>query len=97
MRYLNEKRSKFYHLNHYTIHQITYLCKNLAKTNENGEFPDQVHCLLSSVLKGVSHENIVENLDEATRITDNDDSVTVEENKRKTLISVLSRIIVIKL
>ena len=73
---MNEKRVEYYHLNHYNINQITYLCKTLASCKD-GDFPDQVYVLLESVncnMSSSQNEVILEALDSVTKISDDSDS-----------------------
>ena len=65
---------EFYHLNHFNINQITYLCKQLASCTD-GDFPDQVYVLLESVNKNISPSSsdyILEAIDNVTKIDDDD-------------------------
>ena len=77
--YLNDKRTQHYHLNHFSIHQLTYLCKSLAKTEDVEGFPDQVYCLLKFLVDDPSFENVADALDMATRITDADEPEEMEQ------------------
>ena len=74
MAYLCEKRNEHYHLNHFNIHQLTYLCQ-MVSSSEFTDFPDQVYQLLSNVAPNVSAADITSCLEEVTRIDDqaNDD------------------------
>ena len=76
--YLNDKRAKHYHLNHFSIHQLIYLCKNLAKTEYVDDFPDQVYCLLKFLVDDPSYENVADALDMATRIADTEEQEEIE-------------------
>ncbi|XP_076818180.1 E3 ubiquitin-protein ligase rnf213-alpha-like [Clavelina lepadiformis] len=69
LKYLADKRTEHYHINHYNIHQLTYLCKQLAKVDDN-DISDQIYTLLASVVEGVNYDQIMDCLDEATRIDD---------------------------
>ena len=69
MNYLFDKRNKHYHLNHYNIHQLTYLCKKLSRV-EGNDFPDQVYQLLAGIASNLNYGNITDCLEEVTKITD---------------------------
>nr|XP_039260123.1 E3 ubiquitin-protein ligase rnf213-alpha-like [Styela clava] len=68
--YLNKKRLEHYYLNEYNIQQITYLCKELAKTKNTASLPDQVLALLSmsSDSRKLFSSSIRSALEEATKI-----------------------------
>ena len=68
MNYLCEKRNRYYHLNHFNIHQLTYLCKKIS--SEAADFPHQVYQLLSVVDPNISAAEIVACLEEVTKIDD---------------------------
>ena len=65
MTYLLKNRDKHYHLNHFNIQQLTYLCKELARP---GAYEEQVHQLLAAVLPDADQDIIYECLEEATRV-----------------------------
>ena len=65
--YLCEKRNTYYHLNHFNIHQLTYLCK---KISSEADFPDQVYQLLSVVDPNISAAEIEKCLKNAIKIDD---------------------------
>ena len=67
MGYLFQKRNEHYHLNHYNIRQLIYLCKKLSCV-EGHDFPDQVYQLLNAVACNLSYTKIFECLDEVTKI-----------------------------
>ena len=69
MDYLFEKRNEHYHLNHYNIHQLTYLCKKLSCV-EGNDFPDQVYQLLAGVASNLNYADISDCLEDVTRIDD---------------------------
>jgi len=85
--YLNDKRTQHYHLNHFSIHQLTYLCKSLAKTEDVEDFPDQVYCLLKFLVDDPSFENVADALDMATRITDTDEPEEMEQGLKAAKVS----------
>ena len=69
MNYLFEKRNEHYHLNHFNIHQLTYLCKKLSRV-EGNDFPDQVYQLLAGIASNLNYGNITDCLEEVTKIND---------------------------
>ena len=69
MNHLCEKRNKYYHLNHFNIHQLTYLCKKIS-LSEAADFPDQVYQLLSVIAPNIAASDIVACLEEVTKIDD---------------------------
>ena len=69
MDYLFQKRNEHYHLNHYNIRQLTYLCKKLSCV-EGHDFPDQVYQLLAAVAHNLSYTKISECLEEVTKINE---------------------------
>jgi len=79
--HLSEKRSSFYHLNHFSIQQITYLCRELSRVTYNRRLPDQVYTLLSLIKPDISHDEIVRCLGEATEDEDKEDEAE-ETGKR---------------
>jgi len=80
MNYLSQNRNKHYHLNHFNIQQLTYLCKELASTTD---YKDQVYQLLASVLPEVDQDIILTSLKETFRVNDNEqEDETNEEGKR---------------
>ncbi|XP_076810012.1 E3 ubiquitin-protein ligase rnf213-alpha-like isoform X1 [Clavelina lepadiformis] len=76
---LNEIRKQFYHLNHFSIQQITYLCKELAGVDEFGVIPDQVFTLLACIKRDVSDKDIIQLLQEATNAKNEEDGVVDDE------------------
>ena len=78
---LSEKRCSFYHLNHFSIQQITYLCRELSRVTYNRRLPDQVYTLLSLIKPDISHDEIVRCLGEATEDEDKKDEAE-ETGKR---------------
>ncbi|XP_076810018.1 E3 ubiquitin-protein ligase rnf213-alpha-like isoform X2 [Clavelina lepadiformis] len=80
---LIKKRQQFYHLNHFSIQQITYLCKELAGVDEFGVIPDQVFTLLACIKQDVSDKDIIQLLQEATKAKNDEDCT--DENEVKTL------------
>ena len=72
MKYLCEKRNRYYHLNHFDIHQLTYLCKKISSL-QAADFPDQVYQLLSVVTPNISATEILAYLEKATKIDDTSD------------------------
>ena len=82
MTFLTQSRNKHYHLNHFTIQQLTYLCKELASTDD---YKDQVYQLLAFVLPAVDQDFILESLEEATRVDETErlESIVVAEGTKK--------------
>ena len=72
------KRNQFYHLNHFNMHQIMYLCQELAGITDGGHIPDQVFTLLELVKRGVEKKEIFMLLLEATK---HKEQVYDEENE----------------
>ena len=65
--YLGQKRSQFYHLNYFNIHQIIYLCHKLADINDDNDLPDQVFTLLKFVKDDVCKEELSTMLEKAIK------------------------------
>jgi len=84
---LTEKRSIFYHLNHFNIHQIIYLCRQLAGVTHKDELPDQVFTLLSLIKPNVSREEIIKCLGEATEQPKLDGNEEVAQNGELQILS----------
>ena len=81
MEYLVLNRNKYYHLNHFNIQQLTFLCKELA-CGSSANFKDQVYQLLASVLPQVDREAIIDCRYEAMEVDDGDEhleSISVAE------------------
>ena len=57
MEYLLKLRNKYYHLNYFTISQLTFLCEELARCKSQ-DFPDQVFQLLGNLTPDVSTDLI---------------------------------------
>jgi len=74
---LTEKRTQFYHVNHFNIQQIMCLCQELASAMETKRVPDQVCTLLEFVKPDVTGDEIIELLKEATKVKEEN----VEEPK----------------
>jgi len=77
---LDEKRTQFYHVNHFNIQQIVYLCQELASAMETKRVPDQVCTLLEFVKPDVTGDEIIELLKEATKVKEeNVEEIAPEE------------------
>ena len=85
MDYLCEKRDEHYHLNHFNIHQLTYLCKKLSCSDGN-DFPDQVYQFLSTVASKLSYSDIIDMLEDVTKINDDTELADVSILLRKSSI-----------
>ena len=80
MTFLTQSRNKHYHLNHFTIQQLTYLCKELASTDD---YKDQVYQLLASVLPDVSEDIIASCLEAAFQQDEDEEAEEIKEDERK--------------
>ena len=69
MTYLTENRNKHYHLNHFNIQQLTFLCKELACSSAG--YKNQVYQLLASVLPDVEKSTIIQCLEKAIQTEEN--------------------------
>ncbi|XP_078489225.1 E3 ubiquitin-protein ligase rnf213-alpha-like [Ciona intestinalis] len=78
--YLSEQRSEHYQLNYFNIHQLTYLCKELANSADINDFPDQVYALLTSVKKETHFDELIDLLDDATRVENEDHEMSIVED-----------------
>ncbi|XP_076818192.1 E3 ubiquitin-protein ligase rnf213-alpha-like [Clavelina lepadiformis] len=100
MSYLTAKRGEHYHLNHFNIHQLTYLCKQLAGSDGN-DFTDQTYMLLRSVSDNVNDDTLLECLEEVTRIDqtkdddydDEDGDYVMQVNENLTLIQKKTKVV----
>ena len=79
--YLFEKRNKYYHLNHFNIHQLTYLCKELSCIKDD-KLPDQVYQLLSNIAGEVSLTNILKDLERATKFIEASENTDVKVTRQ---------------
>ena len=67
---MEEKRNKHYHLNHFNIIQLTYLCKKLSCNDHENNFPDQVYQLLARFSTELSYEYISDCVEEVTKYSE---------------------------
>ena len=86
LKYLSEKRNEHYHLNHYTIHQLTYLCKSLSRV-EGLDFDDQVYQLLARVASDLTYDIISDSLEAVTKIDDDLEQPNVPYEEGKVFLS----------